>query len=91
MLNTNGSLVVDAGTNQTLVCSSNSEVSEWRWFFNNDSTLPSSVEVVDGLPSNRTVLLICDVRPIHAGSYRCEGIDTNGDIAADNSLLQIGQ
>ena len=91
MLNTNSSLVVETGSNQSLICSSSSVVSQWSWLFNNDSDLPSSVEVFDLTSSNRTLLFICGVERIHAGSYQCVGISPNGDIARDASLLQIGQ
>ncbi len=91
VLNTNSSLLVEAGSNQSLICSSSSEVTEWRWLFDNDSNLPSSVEVFDLAGNNRTLLFICGVEAIHVGSYECQGINSNGDIARDNSLLQIGQ
>ena len=91
VLNANSSLLVEAGSNQSLTCSSTSEVTEWRWLFNNNSNLPSSVEVFDLPGTNRTSLFICDVQAIHVGSYECEGINSNGDIARDISLLQIGQ
>lgn len=89
MLNTNSSLIVVADANQTFICSSNTEISEWRWLFNNDTNLPVSVEVFNLTNSNRTVLVICGVQEFHAGTYECEGVNINNDIASDISQVQV--
>lgn len=91
LLNSDSNITVEAGSNQSFICSSSSKVSMWQWLFNDGLDLPNGVEVFD-LSSNRTMLFICDVQSFHVGEYKCEGTSVDGiDIDSDVTTIHRGQ